>query len=102
MKFSILPVVLLLAGAVLAQEAKPAAPSPAAPAAQAAPSPEKPGDKPADQPKSEVIAQASDRPDSGRVADDTYTSDYFGFTLALPAGWKVDDREALQKSVDES
>ena len=102
MKFSLLPVVLLLAGVVWAQEAKPATPSPAAPAAQAAPSQEKPGDKPAAPPKAQVIAQASDRPDSGRVANDAYTSDYFGFTLALPAGWQVDDREALQKSVDES
>lgn len=98
MRFSLLPVVLLLAGLVSAQEAKPAAPSPAAPAAQAAP----PAEKPAAPPKAQVIAQASNRPDSGRVANDAYTSDYFGFTLALPAGWQVDDREALQKSVDES
>ena len=90
MKFSFLPVVLLFAGLVWAQEAKP----PAAPATPPAVAVQKP--------KTEVIAQASDRPDSGRVLNDTYTSDFFGFSLALPAGWEVEDREALQKSVDEN
>ncbi|HXZ28318.1 MAG TPA: hypothetical protein VEG08_10015 [Terriglobales bacterium] len=85
MKFSFLPVVLLLAAGVWAQEAKPAA-APAAPA----------------QAQTQVIAQASDRPDSGRVAQDVYTSDFFGFTLSLPKGWEVEDSAALRKSVDEN
>ena len=94
MKFLSLTVALLcLAGVCAGQEAKPAAPaSPPAP----------PAEKPADQPQAQVIARADSRPDSGRVANDLYTSDYFGFTLALPAGWQVDDREALKKSVDDS
>ncbi len=83
MKSAFLPVVLLLAGGVSAgQEAQPAAP----------PAP----------PKTQVIAQANDRPDSGRVASDVYTSDFFQFSMSLPAGWEVEDREALQKSVDEN
>lgn len=86
MKFSLVSVVLLMAAGVWAQEAKPAAPA----------------EKPPDQPKTQVIAQASDRPDSGRVANDVYTSDFFGFSIALPKGWEVEDREALQKSVDEN
>jgi len=91
MKSAFLSVVLLLAAGVWAQEAKPAAP--AAPPTPAAP---------AEQSKRQVIAQASDRPDSGRVANDLYTSDFFGFSLSLPKGWEVEDSAALRKSVDEN
>ncbi len=85
MKSAFLPVVLLLAAGVWAQEAKPAAP--AAPPAK---------------PQTQVIAQASDRPESGRVANDVYTSDFFGFTMTLPKGWEVEDAAALRRSVDEN
>ena len=86
MKSAFLPVVLLCAAGVCAQEAKPAPAAPSDPA----------------KPKTQVIAQASDRADSGRVVNDTYTSDFFGFSLSLPKGWEVEDSAALRKSVDEN
>ena len=38
-----------------------------------------------------AAAQASDRPESGRVVDDVYSSDYFGFSLSLPKGRQATD-----------
>ncbi|MDQ1591808.1 MAG: hypothetical protein QOG71_2435 [Pyrinomonadaceae bacterium] len=36
-------------------------------------------------------------PDAGRVVGSTYTNDYFGLQLTVPAGWRVADADAARK-----
>lgn len=55
----------------------------ARPQAAAAPAPQQP---------------AHARPDRGRLDGDVYTNDYFGLTLTLPAGWKVQGEAVKERN----
>ncbi len=72
---------LFLAGVAFAQTA-PAAPPAASPSTE-----------------HEVIARASDRPDSGALRGNTFYSDFFRFSFSLPTGFTAQDRDAIHKDI---